>query len=148
MMAVEGTTEFELDKIGQRVGVLFRDVLGQSNVRRKTAPGLAHTLIFFGFLAVQPHSLELMIKGVCPAFEVGHLDPGSLRQLSFRRRHPGRPGAGRFRLCHVSRVMLRPAYLTLGVDANLIIAVYLPDHYHLPADQCLSDIAAGGARRL
>jgi hypothetical protein len=75
MMAVEGTTEFKLDRVAERIGVLFKDVLGQSNVRRKLLPGLAHTMIFFGFLAVQPHSLELMIKGVCPAFEVGRWLP-------------------------------------------------------------------------
>jgi hypothetical protein len=76
MQSVQGQTAFKLDRIGERVMVLVKDVLGQSNVRRKTAPGWAHTLIFFGFLAVQPHSLELMIKGVCPAFEVAHLFPG------------------------------------------------------------------------
>jgi hypothetical protein len=76
MMAVEGTTEFKLDQVAARIGVLFKDVIGQANVRRKRLPGLAHTLIFFGFLAVQPHSLELMIKGVCPAFDIGHWIPG------------------------------------------------------------------------
>ncbi|MGA8280539.1 MAG: hypothetical protein WB853_06570, partial [Desulfobacterales bacterium] len=48
MMAVEGTTEFKLDRIKQRIRVLITDVLGQANVRRKKLPGLAHTLIFFG----------------------------------------------------------------------------------------------------
>ena len=38
--AVQG---FRQDRIGERIGVLFRDVLGQSNVRRKTWPGLAST---------------------------------------------------------------------------------------------------------
>jgi hypothetical protein len=39
MMAVEGTTEFKLDQVGRRIGVLFKDVLGQANVRRKKCPG-------------------------------------------------------------------------------------------------------------
>ena len=76
MMAVEGASEFKLEQVGKRIGVLFKDVLGQANVRRKLLPGISHTLIFFGFLAVQPHSLELMLKGVCPALEVGHWIPG------------------------------------------------------------------------
>ncbi|MEJ2643173.1 MAG: hypothetical protein P8010_26810, partial [Desulfosarcinaceae bacterium] len=76
MMAVEGKSTFTYNRVKERIAVLFKDVIGQRNVRRKTLPGLAHTLIFFGFLAVQPHSLELMIKGVCPAFEIGHLAPG------------------------------------------------------------------------
>jgi hypothetical protein len=57
MRAVQGETAFKLDRVSDRVKVLFTDVLGQSNVRRKLMPGLAHTMIFFGFLAVQPHSL-------------------------------------------------------------------------------------------
>jgi len=68
MRGVQGDAAFKLDRIGERVKVLFTDVLGQRNVRRKHLPGLAHTLIFFGFLAVQPHSLELMIRGSFPLF--------------------------------------------------------------------------------
>ncbi|MCG8565668.1 MAG: hypothetical protein MI747_11375, partial [Desulfobacterales bacterium] len=54
-----------------------------SNVRRKALPGLAHTLIFFGFLAIQPHSLELMIQGVIPGFHPGHALPGLYRAYLF-----------------------------------------------------------------
>ena len=63
MMAVDGTVEKPVDRIQERIKVLFTDVLGQSNVRRKLMPGLSHSLIFFGFLAIQLHSLELMIRG-------------------------------------------------------------------------------------
>ena len=55
MRSVEGKTDFKLNRIGQRIKVLFTDVLGQSNVRRKPLIGTAHMLIFFGFLAIQPH---------------------------------------------------------------------------------------------
>ena len=37
MMAVEGTTEFKLDQINRRIGVLFKDVLGQ--LTRAEGPG-------------------------------------------------------------------------------------------------------------
>jgi len=63
MKRVQGATQ-SAGRIGDRVRILFTEVLGQSNVRRKVLPGLAHSLIFFGFLAVQPHSLELMVRGV------------------------------------------------------------------------------------
>ncbi|MGD9077749.1 MAG: hypothetical protein PVG96_00345, partial [Desulfobacterales bacterium] len=75
MRSVEGQTDFKLDRIGERIKILFTDVLGQSNVRRKPLIGTAHMLIFFGFLAIQPHSLMLMIQGVFPAFEPGHAIP-------------------------------------------------------------------------
>lgn len=71
MQSVQGESKFELNRIPERIKLLFSDVLGQSNVRRKPMPGWAHTLIFLGFLAVQPHSLELMIQGVSPGFHVG-----------------------------------------------------------------------------
>ena len=76
MRSVHGKRPFTLDRVKERLMVLLTDVLGQSNVRRKALPGLAHTLILFGFLAVQPHSLELMLKGVCPAFDPAKWFPG------------------------------------------------------------------------
>jgi Fe-S oxidoreductase len=121
MMAVEGTTEFKLDRVSTRIGVLFKDVLGQANVRRKKLPGIAHTLIFFGFLAVQPHSLELMIKGVCPAFEVGQWIPGLYGGYLFAADILASFVLVGFAYAIYRRTLLRPPYLTLGTDANLII---------------------------
>ncbi len=76
MRAVTGKTEIRLDKIAERIKIIFTDVLAQSNVRRKPLIGMGHTLIFFGFLAIQPHSLELMLKGVCPHFDIARFVPG------------------------------------------------------------------------
>jgi Fe-S oxidoreductase len=121
MTAVKGNADFTLDRIGKRIGVLFKDVLGQSNVRRKLAPGIAHTLIFFGFLAVQPHSLELMINGVCPAFKVGHWMPGIYGGYLFIADVLAVLVLAGFAYAIYRRLALRPGYLTLGMDANLII---------------------------
>lgn len=121
MLSVQGQTEFKLDRVRERVLVLFKDVLGQANVRRKTMPGLAHTLIFFGFLAVQPHSLELMLKGVCPAFDVAHLIPGLYGGYLFVADILAAFVLVGFLYAIYRRVMVRPSYLTLGMDANLII---------------------------
>ncbi len=122
MRAVQGASAFRLDRIAERIGVLFTDVLGQRNVRRKTLPGLAHTLIFFGFLAIQPHSLELMIKGVCPAFDVGHWIPGIYGGYLFAADILAALVLVGFAYALYRRLVKRPAYLTLGTDANLIIA--------------------------
>ena len=121
MMAVEGATGFKLDRVGQRIGVLFKDVLGQANVRRKLLPGISHTLIFFGFLAVQPHSLELMLKGVCPALEVGHWIPGIYGGYLFVADILATFVLVGFAYAIYRRTMVKPAYLTMGTDANLII---------------------------
>ena len=121
MMAVEGTTEFKLDQVSKRIGVLFKDVLGQTNVRRKRLPGIAHSLIFFGFLAVQPHSLELMIKGVCPAFEVGNWIPGLYGGYLFAADILAAFVLVGFAYAIYRRTVVKPRYLTMGIDANLII---------------------------
>jgi Fe-S oxidoreductase len=121
MKAVQGVSPFKVDRIKERIGVLVKDVMGQSNVRRKRLPGIAHTMIFFGFLAVQPHSLELMIKGVCPAFEVGHWFPGIYGAYLFVADILAALVLAGFAYAIYRRTMARPKYLTLGTDANLII---------------------------
>ena len=121
MQSVQGRTEFKLDRIGERALVLIKDVLGQSNVRRKLAPGVAHTLIFFGFLSVQPHSLELMLKGVCPAFDVAHLSPGLYGGYLFVADILAALVLVGFAYAIYRRVIVKPRYLTMGLDANLII---------------------------
>ena len=121
MQLVQGQTEFKLDRLRERVMVLFKDVLGQANVRRKIAPGLAHTFIFFGFLAVQPHSLELMLKGICPAFDVAHLIPGLYGGYLFVADILAAFVLVGFAYAIYRRVIVKPRYLTMGMDANLII---------------------------
>jgi Fe-S oxidoreductase len=122
MKSVQGASRVVPDRMGERVRILFTDVLGQANVRRKVLPGLAHTLIFFGFLAVQPHSLELMVRGVLPWVHPADLAPrlyGAYLFLADILAFLVLLGLayGLYR-----RLVARPAYLTNGIDARLIIA--------------------------
>jgi Fe-S oxidoreductase len=121
MRSVEGKTDYRLDRLGERIKVLFTDVLGQSNVRRKPLIGTAHMLIFFGFLAVQPHSLMLMIQGIFPGFEPGHWLPGIYRIYLFCADILAALVLVGFAYALYRRVVVRPSYLTMGRDANLII---------------------------
>lgn len=121
MRSVEGVSDFKYDRVGQRVKVFFTDVLGQTNVRRKPWIGMAHTLILFGFLAVQPHSLELMIKGVCPAFDVAHWIPGIYGFYLFVADILAVLVLVGLGYALYRRLLVRPRYLTMGMDANLII---------------------------
>jgi Fe-S oxidoreductase len=121
MRSVQGPLPFTFDRVQERLMVLLTDVVGQSNVRRKVLPGLAHTMIFFGFLAVQPHSLELMIKGVCPAFDPPGWFPGVYGGYLFVADILAALVLVGFAHAIYRRVVERPRYLTLGTDANLII---------------------------
>ena len=121
MRSVEGKTDFKLDRIAERIKILFTDILGQANVRRKPLIGTAHMLIFFGFLAIQPHSLMLMIQGVFPAFEPGHWIPAVYSGYLFVADILAVLVLAGFAYALYRRVVVRPAYLTMGLDANLII---------------------------
>ena len=121
LRSVQGDAGFKMDRIGERLKVLITDVFGQSNVRRKPMPGWAHTLIFFGFIAVQPHSLELMIRGVIPSFHVGPVIPplyGAYMFVADILAFPVLVGLG---YALYRRLFLKPKYLTDGLDARLII---------------------------
>jgi Fe-S oxidoreductase len=121
MKTVQGRTQVQLDRIAERIRVLFTDVLGQSNVRRKAAPGTAHMLIFFGFLAIQPHSLELMINGVCPAFELSRWISGLYGVYLFVTDILAFLVIAGLAYALYRRLVIKPKYLTAGLDARLII---------------------------
>ncbi len=120
MMAVDGKVCVE-GSMSQRVKFIFTDVLGQQNVRRKFGPGMAHSLIFYGFLAIQPHSLELMIKGVFPFFEPGNFIPGIYSAYLFTADILASLVLAGFAYALYRRLVVKPSYLTMGKDANLII---------------------------
>jgi Fe-S oxidoreductase len=121
MLSVHGDSAFKLERISDRIKVLFTDVLGQSNVRRKKLPGLAHMLIFFGFLAVQPHSLELMIRGVFPGFHVAPWIPGLFGAYLFIADILAFFVLIGLGYALYRRLFIKPTYLTDGLDARLII---------------------------
>ena len=147
MRSVSGDAAFKLERIGERVKVLFTDVLGQSNVRRKPLPGWAHTLVFFGFLAVQPHSLELMIQGVFPAFHVANFMPALYGAYIFVADILAFPVLVGLGYALYRRLFIKPDYLTDGLDARLIIlftSVIIITFYFINAFLLLPAIGGSG----
>ncbi len=147
MMAVDGEPKPFLDQAAKRVKVIFTDVLGQTNVRRKFAPGMAHTLIFFGFLAIQPHSLELMIQGVIPAFHIGSVLPGLYTSYLFVADILGFFVLVGFAYALYRRLVIKPDYLTMGMDANLIIlftSIIIISFHFINAFLTLLPVETGG----
>jgi Fe-S oxidoreductase len=147
LKATRGKLPFHLDRIAERIKVIITDVLGQSNVRRKPLPGLAHMLIFFGFLAIQPHSLELMINGVFPGFDVARWIPGLYGAYLFVADILAFMVI--FGLVSVlyRRLVIKPKYLTDGLDARLIILFTLlivVSFHFINAFQIVMSDRAGG----
>jgi Fe-S oxidoreductase len=147
MQSVQGESEFELNRIPERIKLLFTDVLAQTNVRRKPGPGWAHTLIFFGFLAVQPHSLELMIRGVFPGFHVAPWIPGLYGAYLFVADILAFPVLVGLGYALYRRLFIKPKYLTDGLDARLIIlftSVIIITFYFINAFLLIPSIGGSG----
>ena len=53
--------EDRTDRIGARVGSIFKVVLGQSGVLRDPVPGIAHFFTFWGFIIIQFGLLNLIL---------------------------------------------------------------------------------------
>jgi Fe-S oxidoreductase len=121
MQAVQGNAIFKLDRIFDRIKVLLAEVLGQSNVRRKLLPGLAHTLIFFGFLVVQPHSLELIIRGAVPGFHPTVWFPALYGAYIFTADILAFLTLFGLGYALYRRLFIKPKFLTDGLDARLIL---------------------------
>lgn len=146
MKAVSGASDTRADRVGQRIRLLFTDVLGQRYVRQKTLPGWAHLFIFFGFLAVQPHSLELMIKGVFPGFGVEHWLPTVYGTYLFVADPMAFLVLFGLLFALYRRLVVKPAYLTDGLDARLILlftAVIIVTFHLINAFQLV--LPAGGS---
>ena len=146
MLAVTGETTQKFDRIPDRIRVLFTDVIGQSNVRRKRLPGFAHMLIFFGFLAVQPHSLELMIQGVFPSLHLSSWIPGIYGVYLFVADFLAFFVLVGLAYALYRRLFIKPEYLTNGLDAKLIIlftAVIIISFHLVNAFQMVQDTQSG-----
>src|SRR3989338_3091213 len=65
-----GKNENRLDHLGERIKVFFIGVLGQKKMFKDFIPGLAHALVFWGFLIITLGTLELIINGIFPVFHL------------------------------------------------------------------------------
>lgn len=131
----------------ERLKILFSDVLGQTNVRRKLGIGLAHTAIFFGFLLIQPHSLEMMIRGIFPAFSLHSLLPTGYTIFLALADWLAFASLIGFGYVAFRRVVLKPAYLPKSQDAWVIIAfttIIIVTFFILNALATVSTYAANG----
>jgi hypothetical protein len=121
MTTVSGHKNFPLDRLSKRLKLFFKEVLLQSSVREKPAPGLAHTLIFFGFLAVLPHTIELIITGIFPGFGFADIVPGIYAPYAFLADILALLTLLGLTYCVYRRVIIKPKYLTNGLDSRLIL---------------------------
>ena len=142
MNAVEGPKDLPRGDTARRVMILIRDVLFQTKVRHEKWPGIAHSLIFAGFLAIQPHSLSLMVKGVLPFIHLAEIHGPYLYCADIIAMFVlFGLGYGYYR-----RTVIKPAYLPESGDAMNILAfttMVIVTFYLVNAfEMCLPDTPA------
>jgi Fe-S oxidoreductase len=121
MTTAAGAVHISLGPISKRIKIFFTEVLLQSKVREKRFPGFAHTLIFFGFIAVMPHTIELMLAGIFPGFSFANIVPGIYGPYAFLADILALLVLAGLAYCVYRRVILKPKYLTDGFDPRLIL---------------------------
>ncbi|MBI3016811.1 MAG: hypothetical protein HYY62_02270, partial [Deltaproteobacteria bacterium] len=65
-----GKNENRIDHLIQRIKVFLIGVIGQKKMFKDFIPGLAHALVFWGFLVITLGTLELIINGIVPSFHL------------------------------------------------------------------------------
>jgi len=121
MTRVEGPNPLPTGRLSERVQIFFKEILLQSRVREKPFSGLAHGLIFFGFIAVLPHTMELMIAGIFPGFSFARIVPGIYAYYASIADILALLVLLGLAYCVYRRVLLKPKYLTDGIDSRLIL---------------------------
>ena len=121
MTRVDGSHPIPLDRLSERLKILFTEVLLQSRVREKRFPGLAHTFIFLGFIVILPHTIELMVAGIFPGFSFAHVVPGIYGYYAVLADILAVLVLVGLAYGVYRRLILKPAYLTDGLDSRLII---------------------------
>lgn len=111
-----------IDRVPERVLLFLKDVLWQASVRRnKPLVGWAHTFIFWGFLIITVGTFEMMVEGIFHGINLSSLSPG-LHAAYILISDIAIVGVllgvvfGFYR-----RLVLKPHYLTNGLDAKLIL---------------------------
>lgn len=111
----------KIDNYPARIWAVLVDVILQGRVRRKFMVGIAHTMIFWGFLVITVGTVEMLIEGVVHGFSFGWISRTAYGwYLSI---------ADVMTLAVIlgclfgfyRRFVLKPAYLTNGIDAKLIL---------------------------
>jgi Fe-S oxidoreductase len=123
LLSVSKPGPSRFDRIPARIYYVMRDVLAQRSVQRKLGPGIAHSLIFWGFIVITVGTLEMMVEGIFHGVNLSLLGIGvwaNYQWLADIMTLGVILGVcfGFFR-----RLVLRPRYLKTGPDALFILAI-------------------------
>jgi hypothetical protein len=112
-----------LNNIPARIFYVFRDVLAQRSVQRKLGPGIAHSLIFWGFIVITVGTLEMMVEGIFHGVNLSLLGMNVWAGYQYLADIMTLGVVLGVCLGFFRRLVLRPHYLKTGPDALFILAI-------------------------
>ena len=130
--------ESRWDHVGQRVGLVVKNVLGQRRLLDEPLIGTAHLVIFWAFVAYATTFFWNLVRGLIPALPIPY--PDDVRWVAFAVQALGVLGVIALAVAAVRRYLFTPASLERSWDATfilLLIAVVL-----------VSSLAAAGFKAL
>lgn len=68
-----GKNENRFDQLGKRVWIFIQGVLAQKKMFKDPLPGIAHALVFWGFIVLTIGTIELILNGIFPSFSLAFL---------------------------------------------------------------------------
>lgn len=106
-----------------RAWYVLIDVIGQRSVRRKKAPGIAHTMIFWGFIVITVGTTEMIIEGIFHGVNLQLLGDGVWKGYNYLA--DIMTLAVFLGVCFgfFRRLVLKPKYLRTGPDALFVLAI-------------------------
>lgn len=130
--------ESRWDHVGQRAGLVVKNVLGQWRLLDEPLIGAAHLIIFWAFVAYATTFFWNLLRGLVPALAIPY--PDDVRWVAFAVQALGVLGVIALAVAAVRRYLFTPTSLERSWDATfilLLIAVVL-----------LSALAAAGFKAL
>jgi len=130
---------FRLNSIGQRIILTLENVLGQKAVLRKNPIGIAHTLIFWGFLVITLGTLEQFISTLYQPANFEFIGETAYSVLVFLQdifAFLVLTGVG---YAAYRRYVVRPegvgkshdANIVLALTSSLMVAIFLMNGFHI-----------------
>lgn len=123
MQNVNGVGPDRLSHLPARFWAVLRDVLGQRSVRRKKLPGIAHTMIFWGFLVITIGTIEMIVEGIFHGVNLRLLGPKFFEGYNTLADVMTLGVLFGVLFGFTRRLLIRPHYLRTGRDALFVLAL-------------------------
>jgi len=109
------------DHVGQRIGLVVKNVLGQQRMLDEPLIGAAHLIIFWAFVAYATTFFWNLLRGLIPALAIPY--PDDVRWAAFVVQALGVLGVIALAVAAVRRYLFTPTSLERSRDATLILVL-------------------------